>query len=118
MTIHLTDGDWPLNPIPDGGGVAHNPAVNASPPRLRRDEITPPSLDELRLLLAAADLSDASFGVLARLATATGLRHGEVWGLRWNDVDLDRKRLHVRRAVVARPDGAAEKDTKTHASAR
>jgi integrase len=98
------------------GWIAHNPAVNASPPRLRHDEITPPSLDELRLLLAAADRYDASFGVLVRVATATGLRRGEVCGLRWNDVDLDRKRLHVRRAVVAIPDGAAEKDTKTHAS--
>ena len=31
----------------------------------------------------------------------TGMRHGEVLGLRWRDVDLERARLSVRQALVA-----------------
>ena len=31
----------------------------------------------------------------------TGMRRGEVLGLRWKDVDLDNARLHVRQAVVS-----------------
>ena len=31
----------------------------------------------------------------------TGMRRGEVLGLRWRDVDFDNARLHVRQAVVS-----------------
>jgi integrase len=34
------------------------------------------------------------------LALHTGLRRGELLGLRWGDVDLDRAVLHVRRSLV------------------
>jgi hypothetical protein len=40
---------------------------NASPPRLRSGEIEPPSIAEIREILAAADAYDSSFGVLIRL---------------------------------------------------
>jgi len=35
--------------------------------------------------------------VAVRLALATGIRRGEALGLMWKDVDLENKRLHVRR---------------------
>jgi hypothetical protein len=100
------------------GWLSANPAVHASPPRLRRGEIDPPSLADLRKLLIAADAHDPGLGVLLRLAAATGMRRGELCGLRWSNVDLGRARLVVRRAVVAVPDGTAEKDPKTHAVRR
>jgi integrase len=34
------------------------------------------------------------------LAAGTGMRRGEVLGLRWADVDLDRARVAVRRTLV------------------
>lgn len=37
--------------------------------------------------------------VAARLALHTGMRAGEVCGLRWRDVDLRSKTIHVRRAI-------------------
>jgi integrase len=42
--------------------------------RLRRGEIDPPSLADLRKLLIAADSHDPRLGVLLRLAAATGMR--------------------------------------------
>ncbi len=98
------------------GWIEHNVAVNATPPVLRSKRIEPPSLDMIRSLISAAEAYDPSFGVLVRIAIATGLRRGELCGLRWIDIDLDQCRLHVRRSVAAIPGGATEKSTKTGTS--
>ena len=100
------------------GWIEHNAAVNASPPTLRRKEIEPPSITELREILAAADAYDSSFGVLIRLATATGMRRGELCGLRWSDVDLEGRHLHVVRSVAAVAHGTTVKSTRTRATRR
>src|SRR3954468_9892518 len=52
------------------------------------------------------------------LAAETGMRRGELCGLKWGDVDLGRPRIVVSRAVAAVPDGMIEKTTKTNASRR
>lgn len=50
----------------------------------------------------------------ARAAFATsiyaGLRAGELWGLRWEDVDFDRRVLRVRHSYEGAPKGGAERD--------
>ena len=37
---------------------------------------------------------------MTAVALSTGLRRGELLGLRWQDVDLLERRLHVRQAFV------------------
>jgi integrase len=44
----------------------------------------------------------------------TGMRRGEILGLRWADVDLDARRLSVRNAVVAAAYKAIESSPKSH----
>jgi integrase len=100
------------------GWIEHNVAVNASPPRVHRSPIEPPTIPTIQTLLAEADARDPSFGVLVRLAIATGMRRGELCGLQWCDVDMDRRRIEVRRAVVAIPNGTAVKLTKTGGTRR
>lgn len=34
------------------------------------------------------------------LAASTGMRRGEVFGLRWQDIDLDRQRLSIRQTII------------------
>jgi integrase len=58
-----------------------------------------------------------NFGMatLVRCAAEAALRRGELIGLRWGDVDLERRRLHVRRSVWherERGGAAVEKQTK------
>ena len=43
----------------------------------------------------------------------TGMRRGEVCGLRWEDVDLERGRLSVRRALIPHGDGVITSEPKT-----
>ena len=50
--------------------------------------------EEMRAFLAAT--MDDRFAPLWRLAFATGMRRGELLGLRWSDVDLVASRLTVR----------------------
>ncbi len=58
-----------------------------------------------RLLEVAVSASDRLEGVFV-VALAPGLRRGEVLGLKWEDVDVDRRLLRVARAVQ-RVDGLA-----------
>jgi integrase len=70
------------------GWISSNAAASASPPKLRRREITPPPMHAARTLLETADTYDVDFGAVLRVLVATGARRGEVCGLRWSDVDV------------------------------
>lgn len=100
------------------GWIGHNVAVTASPPILRQKRITPPSVDELRSLAAAADAHSELFGLVVRVAMATGIRRGEVCGLQWRDLDVAGRQLEIARAVAATPGGAAPKTPKSGRSRR
>ena len=45
------------------------------------------------------DVEDEPWFALGRPAATTGMRRGELLGLCWRDVDLDRERLNVRRQL-------------------
>ena len=55
----------------------------------------PPSDAELARLLAAVRPSERA---VVEFAAASGLRRGEVFALRWRDVDLEAREIHVRRS--------------------
>jgi len=78
--------------------IPYNPAVAVTLPSVSRPHVRPWEPDELGRFLdhAGPDPLGPVFHVLA----ATGLRRGEVLGLAWDDVDLTRSRLVVRRQVV------------------
>lgn len=100
------------------GFVAHNPAIDASPPPQRRQEVVPPTVEQVLRILDAAHEEDPDFGTYLWLKSATGCRRGEVCAVRWTDIDLDRAELSVRRSVVQLGQELREKDTKTHQSRR
>jgi integrase len=62
--------------------------------------MSPLSEDEARAFLETAKVSGDPFEALYVLAITTGLRRGELLGLRWDDVDLERGTLRVGRALV------------------
>ncbi len=86
----------------DAGLLVKNVAAAAKPPRPNRRAtvgIQAWDPDELARFLQA--VRGARLGAIWRLSAMTGMRRGEVLGLRWCDVDLDRARLSVRQALVA-----------------
>jgi integrase len=67
-------------------------------PRRAKKEIRPLNSEEVRTLLQAAN--GDRFEALYVLAVTAGLRRGELLGLRWEDLDLERGTLQVRRIAV------------------
>lgn len=80
------------------GLLARNPAGHVDPPRAATSEMHVWSQDEVQRFLAFV-VDDRLYALWAVLL-ATGLRRGEALGLRWEDVDLKRRRLSIQRAVV------------------
>jgi integrase len=82
------------------GLIARSPAVDATPPRQVRHEVTPPTVDQVRELVAAARSEDPALGTYLWLLAATGCRRGEGCALRWSDLDLDGGQLTIRRSIA------------------
>ncbi|MCX4981488.1 site-specific integrase [Streptomyces sp. NBC_00572] len=80
--------------------ITRNVATLVEPPRPKVRELSPWSLDETLGFLAAAR-RDPLYAAFV-LAIAMGLRRGELIGLRWADVDLDRRVLYVRQQIQRR----------------
>jgi len=87
------------------------PFVDIDPLRVPRSEVEPFSLEEVQLILSnvRADYCD-----YYTVRFFTGMRTGEIDGLKWKYVDFERRIILIRETVV---DGH-EEDTKTPSSAR
>jgi len=99
----------------DAGVVPANVAERAKPPRPGRrapSEIRCWEPDELARFLE--HVRGARIDIAWRLLAMTGMRRGEVLGLRWSDVDLNAARISVRHAVVTVAYAVLESTPKSH----
>ncbi len=100
------------------GWISTNPAVLASPPRVRSHPMAPPAPADVIRLIERTEIDDPEFGCFFLLAATTGARRGELCAPRWSDADSSGA-LTIQRSIVEAVDGTiVEKDTKTHASRR
>jgi integrase len=79
------------------GLIARNPCDGATPPRPRRAEMHVLTQGQVAVFLDA--MRDHPSHALYVLAVTTGMRQGELFGLKWADVQLDEGKLMVRRAL-------------------
>ncbi len=100
------------------GWIPHNPAIDASPPRVPMKELKPPDPDQVVQLFRLAQESDPELATFIMLAASSGARRGELLALRWSDIDLDGARLSIERGIVRVGDDLIEQGTKTHQSRR
>jgi integrase len=85
-------------------GVVHrNVATLVHPPTVPKAKVQPYDLSEIAQLFAAMD--GHPLESLFMVTLGTGLRRGEVCGLRWRDVDLEAGLLHVRGQLARKPGG-------------
>ena len=99
------------------GLIPRNPAATVFPPRPRPRATTALTPVELRLLIKSTR-SDRFHALWLVLGTG-GLRLGEALGLTWDEIDLERGRPHIRKALQRQRDtGFVFVPTKTRASRR
>ncbi|NIN67602.1 MAG: tyrosine-type recombinase/integrase, partial [Anaerolineae bacterium] len=97
--------------------LTHNPADAVEAPRAPRYEIPALASEQVQRVLAAAD--ETAYGTLVHTALLTGLRLGELLGLRWQDVDLEAGTLQVRQTCQWLPrQGFIFRQPKSHNSIR
>jgi integrase len=77
--------------------VARNVFDTVSLPRLTTKELQLLSMEQAHTLLEAA--KEHRLETLLIVVLATGMRHGELRGLRWHDINFEEKYLTVRRTV-------------------
>lgn len=99
----------------DDGLLRANPAERAHRLPNDRAEMATWTAAELRQFLAATEQPNFA---LWRLASNTGMRRGELLGLRWSDVDLEAGRLSVRQQLVRAGKQVAFGPPKTKAGRR
>jgi integrase len=85
-----------LNEAMRRGHLTQNPASLAKSPRLTVVEVEPYSVAEVQRILEAA--GERRNSARWAIALALGLRQGEVLGLKWDHLDLDKQALRVRRS--------------------
>ena len=105
-----------LNKAVEEGLICKNPAGECKLPPKRYAEMKVLTHEEIHRMLVQAK-AEGLFELFF-LDLSTGLRRGEVLGLQWDDVDFEKKELHIKRQVT-RVEGKLTVSTpKTKRSAR
>jgi integrase len=98
-----------LNSMPEITMPRVEPDEDEEPPRLTANGVSK-LLKAARAIVVAEDPHSWVPYVLYATAVYTGLRAGELAGLRWPDVDFERRTIHVKRSYLGK--------TKTRSSCR
>ena len=85
--------------------VARTPQLAPAAPK---PEGAAPDLTQARRYLDAVEAYSPTLGALLRLAGLTGARRGELCGLRWPDLDAERRTLEVHRSLTGAKGGSRD----------
>uniref|UniRef100_A0A7U4DLV7 Integrase family protein n=1 Tax=Geobacillus sp. (strain Y4.1MC1) TaxID=581103 RepID=A0A7U4DLV7_GEOS0 len=97
--------------------VKVNPVKNAKPPKVKSEEKITWTVDEVNRFLNL--IKNSSMEIPYLLAIFTGMRRGEVLGLKWDDVDFENKKIRIKRSLCfVSGKGLIFKEPKTKKSKR
>src|SRR5215204_3690335 len=113
--IHVTLHKALKQAVADGL-IPRNATEAVKPPQVRKEEIRPLTAEQVKILFEA--VRGDRLEALYILAVHTGLRQGELLGLKWGDVDLEAGTLQVRRTLTTAKGGPVLSAPKTKGSRR
>jgi integrase len=100
------------------GLILRNVTEAVKPPQIHREEINPLTPEQAKTLLETVRAEDDRLEALYVMAITTGLRQGELLGLKWDDVDPEAGTLQVRRTLTTAKGGPVLSAPKTKGSRR
>lgn len=83
--------------------IPYNPAAKASPPKIERKEANYFGVETIDKIREALLNEPIKWRLIVHLLLITGARRGELGGLRWNDVDCKKKKIHIRQNLLYDP---------------
>src|SRR5215208_6007859 len=113
--IHVTLHKALKQAVADGL-IPRNATEAVKPPQVTKEEIRPLTAEQVKVLFEA--VRGDRLESLYILAVHTGLRQGELLGLKWDDVDLEAGMLQVRRTLTTAKGGPVLRAPKTKSSRR
>jgi integrase len=113
--VHVTLHKALKQAIADGL-IPRNATEAVKPPQVRREEMRPLTAEQVKVLFEAA--KGDRLEALCVLAVTTGLRQGELLGLKWDDIDLEAGTRQVRRTLTTAKCGPVLSAPKTKGSRR
>jgi len=91
FTIAVKEWQW----------LEHNPVLKVSKLKEPRGRVRFLSDDERKQLLkACSDSNNQELHLAVTLALSTGARQAEIWGLRWDQIDLGRELVKIRASCL------------------
>lgn len=100
--------------------IDRNPVTFTKPIKAAIPKIHVLSIDECqKLVISASQEPNKAMAIAIIIALETGFRKGEIFGLKWSDIDFDKKTISINRTCITSNHGAAiREDTKTKYSRR
>ena len=115
--IHVTLHKALKQAVQDGL-IPRNVTEAVKPPQIQKEEMRPLTSEQAKTLLEFVRSEADRLEALYVMAVTTGLRQGELLGLKWDDVDLGAGSLQVRRTLVTAKGGQVLSSPKTKGSRR
>ena len=84
--------------------IQYNPAAKATPPKLDRSHPNYFQPHEVEAIRAALENVPLQKKVMLHLLLITGIRRGELAGLRWSCVDWERSQIHICHSILYKKD--------------
>ena len=100
------------------GLIPRNVTEAVKPPQIHREEMRPLTPEQAKTFLETICAEGDRLEALYVMAITTGLRQGELLGLKWDDVDLEAGTLQVRRTLTTAKGGPELASPKTKGSRR
>lgn len=101
------------------GFIHDNPLKRVEAPKVKRNKNNAYDARQLEDIFKVIDGEQLKYKLIFTLAVTCGLRRGEILGLRWSDIEIENRKLHVRQAsqpITGK--GVIFKEPKTFSSLR
>ena len=98
--------------------LTKNVVKNTDAPKQVRKDIQPLTAEEVKTLLATAQSKNFTAYIMILIAVSTGVRVGELLGLKWSYVDLEKGIIHIQQSIATNVKGSPFQPPKTQKSRR